>query len=289
VRPGGGRDGEPRRGAGLLWAALALTLLLAAPSPGAAQILGLTDPGASDQPLEITADEGIEWRRDERVYIASGNARASRGDFSVQANQLIAHYRDNGRGGNEIWKLEARANVRFVSSDQTIQGDHAVYDVDKGLLLVTGKDLRAVTPKETVTAEQSFEYWKDREVVVARGNATATSEDRTVRADTLTGYFRKDVNGQYSLFQVEATGNVQIRSPEDYASGDKAVYSLDRQIATLTGDVKITRGDAQLQGQYAEVNLKTHVSRILGGVTGTSTSRVHTLIIPSTKPQQPSP
>lgn len=269
--------------------AFALSFLLVQPMPGAAQILGTTDPAASDQPLEITADEGIEWRRDEQVYVARGNARAARGDFSVQADLLTAHYRDNGRGGSEIWKVEARGSVQLVSSDQTIHGDDAVYDLDKGLLIITGDDLRAITPSETVTAEESFEYWKEREVVVARGNATATREDQTVSADVLTGYFRKDADGQQKLFQIEAAGNVQIRSPEDYARGNKAVYNLDREIATLTGDVKLTRGEAQLEGQYAEVNLKTHVSRILGGVSGTSTTRVHTLIVPSAKPQQQSP
>jgi len=269
--------------------AAALGVLLLQSTPGPAQILGTTDPTASDQPIEITADEGIEWRRDERIYVARGNARAARGDFVVQAHELIAHYRDNGRGGNEIWKLEARGNVRMASSDQTIYGDAATYDIDKGLLLITGHELRAVTPTETVTADQSFEYWKDREVVVARGNATVVREDRTITADMLTGYFRKDEKGQQRLYQVEATGNVQIRSPEDFARGSKAVYNLDRELATLTGDVKITRGDAQLEGQYAEVNLKTHVSRILGGVSATSTTRVHTLIIPSTKPQRQSP
>lgn len=277
---------SPRRAVAL---GAILGVLLLQPTPGAPQILGPTDPAASDQPIEITADEGIEWRRDERIYVARGNARAARGDFVVQAHELIAHYRDNGRGGNEIWKMEARGNVRMASSNQTIYGDLAVYDIDKGLLLITGDDLRAVTPTETVTAEQSFEYWKDREVVVARGNATVVREDRRVTADLLTGYFRKDDKGQQRLYQIEATGNVQIRSPEDYARGDKAVYNLDRELATLTGGVKITRGDAQLEGQYAEVNLKTHVSRILGGVSATSATRVHTLIIPSTKPQKQSP
>jgi lipopolysaccharide export system protein LptA len=271
----------------LLWAAL--VLLIGWPFPAGAQILGMTDPSTSDQPLEITADEGIEWRRDERVYIARGNAMAKRGDFTVHAHELIAHYRENGRGGTDIWKVEARGNVRLMSSDQTIYGDLAVYDIDKGLLLVTGDDLRAVTPTETVTAEQSFEYWKEREIVVARGDATATREDRTISADILTGYFRKDSEGQQKLYQVEASGNVKIRSPEDYARGNKGVYNLDRDIATLTGDVKITRGEAQLEGQYAEVNLKTHVSRILGGTGGTGTTRVHTLIVPSTKPQQSNP
>jgi lipopolysaccharide export system protein LptA len=35
-------------------------------------------------------------------------------------------------------------------------------------------------------------------------------------------------------------------------------------VATLVGDVKISRGENQLNGGYAEVNLNTGVSRLLG-------------------------
>ncbi|MDZ7712400.1 MAG: hypothetical protein U5L06_04485 [Rhodovibrio sp.] len=50
--------------------------------------------GSGEGPLEIDASDGIEWRRDEQVYIARGNATASRGGVTVAGDRLIAHYRE---------------------------------------------------------------------------------------------------------------------------------------------------------------------------------------------------
>src|SRR3546814_5606566 len=44
-----------------------------------------------DQPLVIEADNGIEWRRNENVYIARGNARPVRGCVELLAYVLKAY------------------------------------------------------------------------------------------------------------------------------------------------------------------------------------------------------
>jgi lipopolysaccharide export system protein LptA len=41
---------------------------------------------------------------------------------------------------------------------------------------------------------------------------------------------------------------------------------VKKEIARLTGNVKITRGENQMNGKEAEINLKTGVSKMLGGV-----------------------
>lgn len=263
----------------------ALAALAAGPAPVAAQAPGLLDLESSDAPLEITAEEGIEWRRDDKVYLARGNARAARGDMSVSAEVLTAHYREGTDGKIEVYRIEADGNVRLASSDSVVSGDRAVYDLDKAVLVVTGDDLRAETPKALITADKSLEYWDAERVVVARGGATATEGNRRVEADVLTGYLRK--TGRAELYQVEAEGNVVLTTPEEVVRAAKVVYNLDKEFATLSGGVKITRGQNQLNGDRAEVNLKTGVSRLLGGpsATGGSDGRVHTLIVPDRKPE----
>ena len=42
----------------------------------------------NNQPIEITADDGIEWQRDKQIMIASGKAKATRGQSSVEANKI---------------------------------------------------------------------------------------------------------------------------------------------------------------------------------------------------------
>ena len=45
---------------------------------------------------------------------------------------------------------------------------------------------------------------------------------------------------------------------------NRGVYDVETGIAKLTGSVKITSGTNQLNGEYAEVNLNTGVSRLFG-------------------------
>src|SRR5262249_40680272 len=251
------------------WIGAAIAVALTLPSAGVrAQTTGEFETGASNLPIDSEAENGIEWRRDEKVYVARGNASATRGDFSVKADTLTAYYRDTATGGTQIFRVQADGHVRLASTNQTIYGDHGVYDLDSGVLRVTGNALRAETPDQTITARDSFEYWRERDVVVARGNALAVKADQQVKADLLSGYYRKDETGVRHLYQIEATGNVQIRTPKEYALCQKAVYNLDSRIATLTGGVKITRERVQLNGEYAEMNMKTNISRILAGKSG---------------------
>lgn len=239
------------------------------------------DTGNATGPVEIDAEQGIEWRRDEKVYIARGNARAKRGDIILNADTLSAHYDDSGGGSGKVTRMVAEGAVKIATPTQTVYGDRADYDLNQGVVVITGKNLRAVTPTQTLTATDRFEYWAKREIVVARGNAVIVEPGKKVSADVMTGYFVATPEGQRELKQVEADGHVTIIDKAEVARGQKAIYDLKRGIATLTGGVKITRGQNQLNGEYAEVNLNTGISRLLGGAKGKGDGRVHTLIVPN--------
>jgi len=156
--------------------------------------LGLTTQD-SNKPITIEADQGIEWQQNNRVYIARGHAKATRGQATVFGDVLVAYYRPVAQpgagasapppehkaapgassdpiGGNstEIYRLEATGNVRIATETQTVYGDHAVYDVDRTLLVVTGKNLHLETPRDTLTARDSLEWYDDKQLAVARGD-----------------------------------------------------------------------------------------------------------------------
>src|SRR5438067_3695178 len=183
-------------------AALALGLTLLAPAIAPAQSPLMS--GDSSQPLDIQADSGIEWRQNEQVYIARGHAIAKRGGAEVHADTLVAHYRQikpggapaaggaNAVGGNtEIYRVDAEGNVTMTRDASTVVGDHAVYDVDQALAVVTGKGLKLTTATDTVTARDSLEWYDQKQVAVARGDAVAIRNGRTIRADVLTAYMIK--------------------------------------------------------------------------------------------------
>ncbi len=226
-------------------------------------------------PVEIDASDGIEWRRDQNVYIARGNARAARGDTSISADSLVAHYRDDGTGRTSIYMVEALGHVVLISKDARIVGDKAVYNLDNGSAVVTGNNLRATSKDQYVTARDSLEYWEKQGAVVARGKAVAANPEQEVKADLLTGYFHLDQTGAKKLYQVEATGNVFITGKGSIVRAAKAIYNIDSNVATLEGGVKITRGKNQINGEHAVYNLKTGQAKITGGG-----AQVKTLLVP---------
>ncbi|GGJ06041.1 LptA/OstA family protein [Neoroseomonas lacus] len=292
-----------------------------------AQGLDLSQGG----PIEVTAVDGIEWRQQEQVIVARGEARAVRGGVTVEADRLIARYRPRGgesgaapraptdgpTGGGEIWRLEAEGNVVVTSATDRAEGDRAVYDMDQSVMVMTGGNLRLISTDNTLTARDSIEYWAQRRMAVARGNAVVVTNDgRRVRADTLVAYFVENaapgatptpertpraqpaatLPGQppgteaSSIERVEAYGNVDIRTAEEVVRGDRGVYNPNSGLARLLGAVRITRGDNTLTGQEAIVNMKTGVARLVSA----PGARVQGLVVPQQQGQpipgpQPAP
>ncbi len=291
-----------------------------------AQNLDLSQGG----PIEVTANDGIEWRQAEQVVIARGDARAVRGGVTVEADRLLARYRPrrgapNGQApaaqqpattgagaatpqqqANEIWRLEAEGNVRISTATDRATGDRAVYDMDQAVMVLSGRNLRLVTPQQTVTARDSLEYWSQRRMAVARGGARVESSDgRCVTADTLVAYFAEEAPPQASggrrstasaapapaaggaaapgegskLEKVEAFGNVEIRTENEVVRGERGVYSPVDGRARLLGNVRITRGDNHIEGREAIVDLRAGTARLIG-------ERVRGLIVPQQEPQQ---
>jgi lipopolysaccharide export system protein LptA len=180
--------------------ALTLAMLLAGamshPPPAAAQGLNPLGASSDQRPIDITADTGIEWEQDKQVYIARGNAVATRGANEVHADTLTAHYRPSkdksAQGGSEVYRLDADGHVVIKGPNQTVVGDQATYDVDQQIGIVTGKHLKFTTPTDVVTARDSLEWYDQQQVAVARGDALAIRADRRIRADVLTAHFVKD-------------------------------------------------------------------------------------------------
>jgi len=250
------------------WTVLILTLCcaLAVPDARAQSVPGQT---GDDGPVTVEADDGIEWIRDQQMYVARGNARAERGGVTVRADTLTALYRD-ANGATDIYRLEAIGHVVISSDKQTGYGERAVYDLDEAVAVLLGEQAppRLETGTETITARDSLEYWEQRKIAVARGNAVAKKDDRTIRADTLIARFEEDAAGKLVATRMDAVGNVIITTSEDVARGDEGIYNVDSETAILQGNVRITRGENQLNGERAEVNLKTGISRLLSGPDG---------------------
>lgn len=250
-----------------------LGLLL--PLSAAAQGIDLSQGG----PVDVTAEDGIEWRQAEQVVIARGAARASRAGVTVNSDRLLARYRPQSRGearapaqpaaaagpdqalrgATEIFRLEAEGSVRIATATDTARGDRAVYDIDQAVLVLTGRDLSLTTQAQVITARDSLEYWSQRRMAVARGGAVVVepAEGRRIVADTLVAYF---------LDTGAPTAGAPTR-PAPPAPGEKEVPGagrLDRVEAF--GGVEIRTPTDVVRGDRAVYSAVSGMARMLGNV-----------------------
>ena len=245
-------------------AVVGLALLVAGlpASHPAAQLLNAPN---NNLPLQVQADSGIEWQQNNQLYIARGNAVATRGPSEVHADTLIAHYREvkgapavanppdnsggNPGGNTEIYRVEAEGHVTMLRDGQTVVGDKAVYDLDQAIMVVTGKGLKLTTATDVVTARDALEWYEQKQIAVARGNGVAVRNGKTIKADILTAYMVKTK-------PAEAKPGTPAKRPASAGSGKPpptpAAAGTEKPPATpvagtgpAAADSKISRVDAQ--------------------------------------------
>jgi lipopolysaccharide export system protein LptA len=241
------------------------------PAAGSTTGTGLGFDTNKKEPIEISADNGIEWKRDARTYTARGNALAQQGDTSIAADTLIAYLDEQ----NDLSHWEATGNVKIQTKRSTSYGDHADYQESTRLLVLTGRNLKVVTDKQTVTARDRIEYWRDKDIVVAKGAVVLVRPDKntTIHSDEATAYFRDKVDDPATpqdesadgseVYQIDAQGHVRVDRNEQTGFSDHLAYNPDTEIAVLTGHVVIHSRDNTYKGGRAELDLKNDVSRLL--------------------------
>ncbi|MCB1650450.1 MAG: ostA-like family protein [Alphaproteobacteria bacterium] len=263
--------------AGFIFAAL---LVIFSAQAVWAQDDALSEKGLSThrkEPIVIDAQKTMEWHRNDNRFIATGDVVASQGASSVRGQTLTADYRKGQTSSMEIYKMRAEGDVVLSSQDSKAYGDVAVYDLDAGLATLTGEGLKLVSPDQTVTADERFEYY------VAEGRVNAIGRAKVVRpkpegggvdtleADEISALFKENAQGQRVLDILEAKGHVVITTPSEVIRGAYAIYRSGTNKAEMSGGVKIERGPNILEGARADVDLTTNISRIFGdGSSGTS-------------------
>ena len=297
---------------------LAVSCLLLSAAPVRAQTIDLSHGGQ----ITVTARGGFDWDQKAQKVTAYRDAQAVRGNVTVTADRLIAFYRKkpggqkpggqkpattgggdaggtDATGANEIYRLEAFGHVHIFTATDQAWGDHAVYDIDQAVLVLTGHALRLTTPTDVLTARDEMEYWSKTRMSVGRGDAMVTSNDgRRLRADVLVGYSDPaDANrtapaakpgtdpiaASGKLRKVDAFGDVVVRTRTETVTGDRGVYVPASGIARIVGNVHITRGQNQLNGAAAIVNMHTG----LATMTEAPGARVRGLIVPAENPSGP--
>lgn len=155
-----------RRGAALALLVTALgsaaaVIPVLVPVPAAAQSAIRTSSIDTSQPIEITAQDSLEWADVERVATFRGEVKAVQGTMTLYADTLKVHVAQPGAKGakqappqggqsegqqgggladaaGEISKIEADGHVQIITPNESARGDVGVYDVNKGMITLTG-------------------------------------------------------------------------------------------------------------------------------------------------------
>lgn len=175
------------------------------------------------------------------------------------------------RDAMEYWSdrhmAVGRGNAVVITNDgRRVQADVLVGYTDPGSGNPTPPKGSAASGPTTVA---------DRSAVTTSPTAAKPVQPAVAKSGAKPG--ADPIASSGKLKRVDAFGHVQVRTPTEIVTGDRGVYIPDTGIARVVGHVHITRGENQLNGQAAIVDMHTGVAT-LSEVPG---ARVQGLVVPN--------
>jgi len=224
----------------------------------------LTNFDNSNGPIEIFADDGIEWHKNKSKYVALGNAKALSGTLSVESDKIEAFYKENDSSNMNITEVRAKKNVVVKDKKMKITGgEYAEYKIIKDYFFINGKNIILTSEKNILKSNKKLEYWRSKNIAIATGKAEAKKDNEfIVLADKLVWYLQER-NQKTTVKKLLGFNNVSIKTNNEVAFSDKAIYNNNTEICKLFGNVKLQRGESFLIGEYAEVDLRSGISKLL--------------------------
>ncbi|MEE2694845.1 MAG: LptA/OstA family protein [Pseudomonadota bacterium] len=217
-----------------------------------------------ENPIEIYADEGIEWHKNKNKYVAIGNAKAVSGSLSLESDRIEAFYDEKEGSGMNIKEVKAKKNVIVEDKKMRITGgNYAEYSIKKDYFKINGKNIILTSESNILKSNEKIEYWRSKNIAIATGKAEAKKNNEfIVKGDKLVWYL-KEVNKKTKVKKILGFKNVSIKTNNEVAFSDKAIYNNETEICKLFGNVKLQRGESFLLGEYAEVDLRNGISKLL--------------------------
>lgn len=129
------------------------------------------------------------------------------------------------------------------------------------------KDAQPATPVDVVANE--MEILDNEKKAIFRGAVDATKGTTNIKSDTLTVTYadvkQPDGTTKTDATDIDARGNVTIKTPKETITGDWAKYNPQTEKLTVGGKVKLVQGSTVLQGNELVSDLKTNRTQMTGG------------------------
>lgn len=163
---------------------------------------------------------------------------------------------DAAQFGNKI-DIKADKKVEFFRSQQKLVATGNAVMTRTGLK-VNGDVLTAVFAKDSNGKNAISDFYGDGKVVVDNGK-------NKVSADHLKAFFKKSGAKNSAIDRIEMTGNVKTKNAEGEVYAQKGIYYPDSGEVKLFDEVVIVKDGNRMQGETAETNLNTGVSKMGAG------------------------
>ncbi len=181
----------------------------------------------------LTADKETKVFQKENKTESLQNATLKQNDNTVRADKVIAFFTDTAH--KELKRVEAYGNVVITTPAEKASGDEGYFDPQTGKLELFGK----------------------------KKSVSIVRENNTLTAAHIIAYFTK--GKKQELIKAEALRNVVVTTPKGSARGDRGEYNPQTKMVELFGNVRIEQDGNFIDGEHAETDLTTSVSRIKGG------------------------
>ena len=103
--------------------------------PSPAEPASRTPIATPENPVFVDCDRG-RMEGGEKRFVCTGHVKMVRNTTTLTCDRSIGHY--IGKDATEITRLECFGNVQAIDGDRWARGDHADYDTQKEVLVLTG-------------------------------------------------------------------------------------------------------------------------------------------------------
>ena len=209
--------------------------------------------------FRVEADKSIEYFEKQKIYVASGNAKASKGNFSIKAERITAFL---GKTENSnITDIEANGNVTIMNKNTTAKSSFATYNFKNKFIILKGNNQSIESRKFRLLSKNFISFDDINKIANSEGDVKLfLSGPISINASRINANFDKINN---NLISANAKGNVKIKTKSETVSSYSAKYNSNTNIISLEGDVIIKRDKSILTGDKGYMNLKTRKSKIL--------------------------
>ena len=208
--------------------------------------------------FKVEADKSIEYFEKQKIYVASGNAKASKGNFYLNAEKIKAFIGKTNR--SNISDIEAIGNVIIKSQGTVANSDFARYDFYKKIILLKGKAQSVKSKKFKLQSKKFISFDDINKIAKSEGDVRLfLSGPISISSKRISANFDKINN---TLISASAKGNVKIETKSETITCNSAEYNNKTNLISLNGDVIIKRDKSILTGEKGYMNLNTRKSKI---------------------------